>query len=75
MRIRSGIFAVSAVALFIGVVQGCATEVVVVDEEDGSVPTPLDAAKPDSNTTKPDTSVPPVDAAKPDSAKDRKSVV
>ncbi len=73
MRIRNGIFAVSAVALFIGVVQGCATEVVVVDEEDSSTPV-VDAAKPDSNTTKPDTSVPPVDAAKPDSAKPDTSV-
>ena len=74
MRIRSGIFAVSAVGLFIGIVQGCATEVVVVDEEDGSVVTTTDASKPDSNTSKPDTSVPPVDAAKPDSAKPDTSV-
>lgn len=66
MRMRAGIFAVTAVGLFIGMVEGCATEVVVPDETDGSTDV-VDAAKADTSTNKPDTSTP--DAAKPDAAK------
>ncbi len=67
MRIRSGIFAVSAVGLFVGIVQGCATEVVTVEDDDSGTTPVVDAAKPDSNTSKPDSNVP--DSAKPDSSK------
>jgi hypothetical protein len=68
MRIRTSIFAVTAIGLFVAGVQGCATDATVPDEEDsGTTPvTPTDASKPDTNTSRPDTSVP--DTGKPDTA-------
>lgn len=68
MRIRTSIFAITAIGLFIAGVEGCATDATVPDEEDsGTTPvTPTDASKADTNTTRPDTSVP--DTGKPDTA-------
>ena len=78
MRIRTSIFAITAIGLFIAGVQGCATDATVPDEEDsGTTPvTPTDASKADTNasrpdTGKPDTSVPDTsvpDTGKPDTA-------
>lgn len=72
MRIRTGIFGASAIGLFVAIVQGCATEAVVIDEteDSGSVEPVADSGKKDSSTardssTTTDSSTK-TDAAKPD---------
>ncbi|MBL0194063.1 MAG: hypothetical protein IPQ09_07540 [Myxococcales bacterium] len=69
MRIRTSIFAITAVGLFIAGMQGCASEVTVPDEEDtgtGPVTPTTDASKPDTNTPKPDTGT--TDTGTPDTS-------
>ena len=57
VRIRRVVFAVCAVGLFVGIVQGCATAPTVEDDDSGTTSL-VDASTPDSNTTKPDSSKP-----------------
>ncbi len=68
MRMRTGIFAVTTVGLFIGMLQACATEAAVVEDDDSGPPAPVADAARDTSTPKFDSAIPPVDAAKPDSA-------
>ncbi len=69
MRIHKGILAVSALGLFVGALQACATDVVDVVDEDSGVTPPQDAAKADTSTNRPDTSVPPRDTGTPDTSR------
>ena len=72
MRIRTGIFGASAIGLFVAIVQGCATEAVVIDEteDSGTVDPVVDSGKKDSSTAKDSStttdSSTKTDAAKPD---------
>lgn len=69
MRIHKGILAVSALGLFVGALQACATDVVDVVDEDSGVTPPQDAAKTETSTNRPDTSVPPRDTGTPDTSR------
>lgn len=70
MRIRTGIFGAGAIGLFVAIVQGCATEAVVIDEteDSGSVEPVVDSGKKDSSTAK-DSSTTTDSSTKPDAAK------
>lgn len=69
MRIHKGILAVSALGLFVGALQACATEVVDVADEDSGVTPPVDASKTETSTNRPDTSVPGRDTGTPDTSR------
>ena len=69
MRIHKGILAVSALGLFVGALQACATDVVDVVDEDSGVTPPQDAAKTETSTNRPDTSVPGRDTGTPDTSR------